>query len=97
MSYNNNRRCNDRRFDKHRPECRVFVRKTGGFDVYKWAPTANNLGQGKDSDNRVAKPYFCTATAGSQGQDWISTYGYNVVWVNGQEQHLAYVECDYVA
>jgi hypothetical protein len=41
-------------------------------------------------------PFYCDAVAGSQGQDWITTYMYNLEVVNSQQAHFAYVECDYI-
>ena len=71
----------------------VFVLKTYGAELYKWSPIPNNKNtKGLESK----KPYFCTAFPGSQGEDWITTYCYNVVVVDGKQKRLAYVECDYV-
>jgi hypothetical protein len=43
------------------------------------------------------KKYYCTATPYSQGEDWISTYSYNIgVTPEGVQQRIAYVACDYV-
>lgn len=71
---------------------RVFTEKTYGAQLYKWSPST--------SDKKVvktSKPFYCNASSGSQGQDWVSTYSYNiVVTANGEQQKLAYVECDYV-
>ena len=75
------------------PKNSVFVRKTGGFDVYKWSPLPNNFERKKQEEQVV---YYCTATAGSQGLDSVTTYVYNVVNVNGKINKLAYVACDYV-
>jgi hypothetical protein len=74
---------------------KVFTLKSGGFDLYKWSPLPNDLTKRKSSA-AAAKPYFCNATSGSQGQDWISTYCYNLILNAGQQEHIAYVECDYV-
>lgn len=73
---------------------KVFTLKSGGFDLYKWSPLPNDLTKKKTGAS--AAPYFCNATAGSQGQDWVSTYSYNMIVVNSQQQRIAYVECDYV-
>jgi hypothetical protein len=71
---------------------KVFTNKTFGAQLYKWSPLPSD----KPKNNAPQKPFYCTAIAGSQGQDWISTYSYNLVVVNGQQERLAYVECDYV-
>jgi hypothetical protein len=75
------------------PKKNVFVRKTGNFDVYAWSPTPNNFKRKKEGENPV---YFCTATANSQGFDFITTYDYNVIVIDGHVKKLAYVACDYV-
>jgi len=63
--------------------------------VFFWSPPKNNFGPNKNIKKYV-KPYFCNATKYSQGQDWITTYVYDRVIVDGEQQHSAYVECDYV-
>jgi len=84
----------------NRNNCRrVFVGKGYLPQMYKWSPgcpsfTPSGANIGKGGGN--VKPYFCNATAGSQGQDWITTYVYNIAVVNYEQQRLAYVECDYV-
>lgn len=75
------------------PNKSVFVRKTGGFDVYKWSPQPNDI-QIKRQEPRPT--YFCTAKAGTQGDDNLTTYSYNVIFVDGAIKKLAYVACDYV-
>ena len=74
---------------------RVFVSKSYEAALYKWSPPCNQILK-KSIPEPVAKPYFCTATAGSQGEDWITTYVYNLNYANNKQEHLAYVECDYV-
>ena len=73
---------------------KVFTLKSGGFDLYKWSPLPNDISKKKSVAG--AKPYFCNATSGSQGQDWISSYCYTIFLNVGQQERLAYVECDYV-
>jgi hypothetical protein len=75
---------------------KVFIRKTSGNQLYKWSPPCNNVTKRGENSILTAKPYFCTATSGSLGQDWITTFVYDIAVFNGQAQHLAYVECDYV-
>lgn len=80
---------------------KVFFRKSGGFDIYKWCPGVINydkqLNSGRQSKIKPTTPYFCTATPNSQGVDFINTYVYNNILVNGTPSRLAYVACDYVS
>jgi hypothetical protein len=70
-----------------------FTIKTYGAQLYKWSPTPSD----KKIIAKSQKPFYCNATPNSQGQDWISTYSYNIfVTPNGQQERLAYVECGYV-
>lgn len=75
---------------------KVFVRKSFEAQLYKWSPLPTDLTKKTRDQVKGGKLYFCTATAGSQGQDWTTSYVYNLVVVNSQQEHLAYVECDYV-
>ena len=80
---------------------RVFVRKGYLPQLYKWSPgcttyVPNAANKNKAGGGGNVTPSFCNATAGSQGQDWITTYVYNITVVDYQQQHSAYVECDYV-
>jgi hypothetical protein len=67
---------------------------------YSWCPDTSekrgrtNAGGGMNQQNNK---FYCTATPNSQGQDWITTYVYNLaVNPSGVQQRIAYVECDYV-
>jgi hypothetical protein len=72
----------------------TFVLKTYGPILYKWSPTQSNIVK---KQNITKKPFFCNATSGSQGQDWITNYVYTLaVSPIGEQERLAYVECDYV-
>lgn len=73
---------------------KVFIQKSYGNQLYKWSPQPVNYDN--KAQGQVTKPFFCDATAGSQGQDWITSYVYNVSVVNLQQRHDAYVACDYV-
>ena len=75
------------------PNKNVFVRKTGGFDVYSWSPEPNNIKRKTQGEKPI---YYCTATPNSQGFDFITTYSYNVIIVDDMVKKLAYVACDYV-
>jgi hypothetical protein len=59
-----------------------------------WSPTPNDFSK-KPSGN-IQKPFYCDAVGGSQGQDWVSTYVYELLVVNNETKRLAYVECDYI-
>lgn len=75
----------------------VFTRKNGtqkGGRLYKWSPIPDDKRARKTDGGRN---YFCTATAGSQGEDWKVTYTYVITVVNGVQKRIAYVACDYVA
>jgi hypothetical protein len=80
---------------------RCFSRKTnygkGQSQPYTWC-VDTNLAQVPGSGVKkggIPKP-FCNAKKGSQGIDNIIGYVYNLIVVNGIQQKLAYVECDYV-
>jgi phenylacetate-coenzyme A ligase PaaK-like adenylate-forming protein len=73
---------------------KVLVAKTYGAQLYKWSPDAVVVKNSKGTTG--ARPYYCSATPNSQGQDWITTFAYNVVILNGEKQKIAYVACDYV-
>lgn len=78
---------------------KVFAQKGVGSNLYLWSPQPNNFSNKKTSSNGGggnSKPFYCNATAGSQGQDWVTTYTYNLEVVDYQQAHFAYVECDYV-
>ena len=73
---------------------KVFAQKGYGNEVYLWSPQPNNFSKKQAAGS--GKPFYCNATGGSQGQDWITTYSYNLDVVDYQQTHFAYVECDYV-
>jgi hypothetical protein len=76
---------------------KVFLQKSVGGLLYKWSPNPNNYSKNQSSKSQSSeKPFYCDAVAGSQGQDWITRYVYNLEVVNSQQAHFAYVECDYV-
>ena len=74
---------------------RTFTLKTYGAKLYVWSPS-DYASESKRKDSGGRRPYYCSATPGSQGQDWITTYVYNLTVVNGQQEKLGYVACDYV-
>lgn len=70
----------------------TFTLKTYGAQLYSWSPESSTKKVVKSQ-----KPFYCNASAGSQGQDWVTSYVYNIsVTPNGQQERLAYVACDYV-
>lgn len=71
---------------------KVFASKPLGGYVYTWSPIPTNKAQ----LDKGKKPYYCNAIPGSQGQDWVTTYSYDLVIENSIQQRIAYVECDYV-
>ena len=66
--------------------------KTYGANLYKWSPQPNQ----KIIKQKPQRPFYCNAIAGSNGQDWISTYAFITVIINDILEKQAYVECDYV-
>lgn len=77
---------------------KIFTRKQGtqkGGKLYKWSPGAQDKKSRKTSSGKLSN-YFCTTALGTQGNDFITTYSYIIVVVNGQAQREAYVQCDYV-
>jgi len=72
----------------------VFYRRPDSAFQYKWAPTEFNKKVNKS--HKTIKKKICNARPGSQGSDNITQFVYKLVYINGEEQHLAYVECDYV-
>lgn len=76
---------------------RTFILKVYSADKYKWTPIDNDKLPTNNANIYGNKPYYCSAIGGSQGQDWITTYCYDVFLTTaGELQRLAYVECDYV-
>lgn len=76
---------------------KVYVLKTVTSDVYKWSPGCPDYSKKKlHNGSGNIKPVFCTAIAGSQGQDWNTTYVYDIKLIDNQQAREAYVECDYV-
>jgi hypothetical protein len=70
---------------------KVFTLKSYGAELYTWSPIPTDK-----KSIKAQKPFYCNATPNSQGQDWVTTYSYNLGVTNGVQEHLAYVECDYV-
>lgn len=74
---------------------KVYIQKSYGNQLYKWSPQPVNYDK-KAQAGQITKPFFCDATPGSQGQDWITTYVYELTVVNSVQRRDAYVACDYV-
>jgi hypothetical protein len=86
-----------------KPEKRgCYALKTYGNYLYTWCPETPTYNSKKSKliinnpNNPNNRKYYCTATPGSQGEDWISTYSYDISSFNGVQERIAYVECDYV-
>lgn len=79
---------------------KVFVDKGYTSKLYSWSPECPDFTRknktGNQSNNIYVRPTFCSATPGSQGQDWVTTYVYTLSIVDNTQARLAYVECDYV-
>ena len=63
-------------------------------ELYVWY-VDTDLAQTNVKNGGKPKP-FCNATKGSQGYDNITGYVYQLIVVNGMQEKLAYVECNYV-
>jgi hypothetical protein len=70
-----------------------YALKTYDNYLYTWTPQTPTYNKGK---NTADKKSYCNALPGSQGQDWICTYVYDISVSIGEQERLAYVECDYV-
>ena len=75
------------------PKRGKFTVKTYQSELYTWSPDTT---LNKPSNGNKVVNNFCNAIAFSQGQDWVTTYVYSIAVVNGVQQRLAYVACDYV-
>jgi hypothetical protein len=72
-----------------------YTLKTFGSKLYTWSPVPISKPKATTNGGNQT-PYYCNALPYSQGQDWVTTYCYNLVVVMGIQERLAYVECDYV-
>ncbi len=61
--------------------------------LYTWSPDTVIVKKKRKDDIIVEK---CTATSGSQGVDPNVTYVYELLFLDGKQQKMAYVECGYV-
>jgi len=79
---------------------RVFVDKGYLPSMYSWSPGCPDFTKKKRTQNinnsNHSRILYCSAIAGSQGEDWFTTYVYSLGFVNNIQSHFAYVECDYV-
>lgn len=81
---------------------KIFTRKQYGGSVYKWSPETTIVKKCDKcnssnimNDDKIIKK-ICNAIRFTQGEDWLTTYCYDLVFINGKYHRLAYVECDYV-
>ena len=65
--------------------------------LYTWTPETSVKKNNKNIEPIVAAE-FCTAKAGSEGGDYITTYCYDIIFNTklNEFERLAYVECGYV-
>lgn len=66
------------------------------IDLYTWSPFPDDPKRQPDPHSFPPLRHFCSAVGGSQGEDWFTTYDYDIVIVTGIIQRIAYVSCDYV-
>lgn len=66
------------------------------IDLYTWSPFPDDPKRQPDPRRIPPERHFCSATDGSQGEDWFTTYDYDLSVVTGIIQRIAYVTCDYV-
>jgi hypothetical protein len=72
-----------------------FYRLPNEKFIYKWSPQPYEPKKRTGGKGNMKIP--CTATPGSQGEDFVTTYVYKLQYSpNGDEHRYAYVECDYV-
>jgi hypothetical protein len=74
---------------------KIFGRNPTRGYVYQWQPQDDKTKLGKDV-GKLKGNVGCDATPYSQGDDYITTYTYNVYLVGSVVHKLAYVACDYV-
>lgn len=78
---------------------KVFVGKGYQPQLYKWSPGCQtfqkNVGNIFNNGGNIT-PTFCDATDGSQGEDWVTTYVYNISLEDFMQKRKAYVSCGYV-
>lgn len=72
-----------------------YLNKNAGSTVFRWKPLPNQVSK-KTEVNSTQSNVVCTAVAGSQGEDFITTYVYDLAIVDEKIAKLAYVECNYV-
>jgi hypothetical protein len=66
-------------------------------DLYTWCPLPNDIRRQILQFKEIIQPTYCNAIPGSQGQDWITTYDYNITVGSDGVERLAYMACDYVS
>lgn len=69
-----------------------LTRKPWTGYLYTWTPNTDET----KKIQTTKRKHFCTAIPFSNGEDWITSYTYDLVVINGEQKRLAYVECDYV-
>ena len=77
----------------------TYVVKQYDANLYTWSPERGVYNKHTTGGNRQVQQQnknFCNATGGSQGEDWFTTYDYNINITTGSIERIAYVACDYV-
>lgn len=66
--------------------------------LYTWSPIPDIFQKEQNKNVNLVPPpkTFCDAVPGSQGDDWITTYVYDVIVSPDGIHRSAYVSCDYV-
>lgn len=74
--------------------------KQYNVELYTWSPEkypfTDNKSRASFGIQVIPIPIYCNALPGTQGQDWVTSYDYNIVVTSGAVQRLAYMACDYV-
>ena len=74
---------------------KVFTRKPYDKHLYKWTPQTTDKKSVKNKQVR-RNGVFCDAKPYTNGEDWVTTYVYELINDNGVQRRYAYVECNYV-
>ncbi len=73
-----------------------YTLKTFNSALYTWSPDTSIVKRPNPLSNQQTVISLCTAYPGTEGQDGITTYVYNIVIKPSGIQKIAYVACDYV-
>lgn len=73
-----------------------FGIKQYSSDLYTWCPPTFDYHVAVQQFQAIAQPAYCNAIPGTQGQDWVTTYDYNIAVGSDGIERVAYMACDYV-